>query len=173
MNTKKHKHSPKLAFLDIETSWSRRITVIGVYRPLHGTRQLVAPDISKASLLELLRGVTTLFTYNGSRFDLPVIESEIGVNLSDRFEHRDLMHDCWKNDLYGGLKRVEQILGIHRDTEGIDGLAAMRLWEQHSRHGDAEALEVLLHYNKEDIENLEILAIKLGLILREKVSQTA
>jgi uncharacterized protein YprB with RNaseH-like and TPR domain len=121
----------------------------------------------------LLKGVQTLFTYNGSRFDLPVIASEIGVDLTAHFEHRDLMHDCWLNNLYGGLKRVEQILGIHRDTEGIDGLMAMKLWEQYSRNGDGEALEVLLRYNREDIENLETLAVKLGLLHHKKVRQTA
>jgi uncharacterized protein YprB with RNaseH-like and TPR domain len=157
--------SAKLAFLDIETSWSRHITVIGVYRPIYGTRQLISPDISKSTLFDMLKGVKTLFTYNGSRFDLPVIESEIGINLSDHFRHQDLMHDCWRNDLYGGLKRVEQILGIHRDTEGVDGLMAMNLWERHDRHKDPEALEVLLRYNREDVENLEALAIKLGLLL--------
>src|SRR5208283_4646721 len=127
-------------------------------------------DISRAGLLELVKGVHTLFTYNGSRFDLPVIASEIGVDLSERFEHRDLMHDCWRNNLYGGLKRVEQILGIHRDTEGIDGLMAMNLWDQYSRNQDAEALDVLLRYNREDIENLETLAVKLGILCRDKVT---
>jgi uncharacterized protein YprB with RNaseH-like and TPR domain len=78
------------------------------------------------------------------------------------------MHDCWKNDLYGGLKRVEQILGIHRDTEGVDGLQAMRLWERHNRNGDAEALQTLLRYNREDIENLESVAVKLGILTRPK-----
>lgn len=154
----------KLAFLDIETSWSRHITVIGVYRPSLGTKQLVSPEISESSLLNLLKGVEMLFTYNGSRFDLPVIETHIGIDLVEHMDHRDLMHDCWHNGLYGGLKRVEQILGIHRDTEGIDGLAAMNLWEQHRRHGDAEALEVLLRYNREDVENLEILAAKIGVL---------
>lgn len=160
----------KLAFLDIETSWSRHITVIGVYRPLLGTKQLIWPDISTKSLRELLEGVKTLFTYNGSRFDLPVIKGHMGIDLSQELEHSDLMLDCWKNGLYGGLKRVEQILGIHRDTEGIDGLAAMNLWEQYRRQGDSEALEVLLRYNREDIENLEVLAAKLGLTKHLKIS---
>jgi len=152
------------AFLDIETSWSRNITVIGVYRPQQGTQQLIWPNLSRDSLLELLDGAETLFTYNGSRFDLPVIEQHLGIDLGERLAHRDLMHDCWKNGLYGGLKRVEQILGIHRDTEGIDGLAAMNLWERHHRHKDAEALEVLLRYNREDVENLETLARKIGVL---------
>jgi uncharacterized protein len=74
------------------------------------------------------------------------------------------MHDCWAKNLYGGLKKVEMTLGIHRDTEGMNGVDAMKLWEKHHREKDAGALEILLRYNREDIENLEILARKLGLI---------
>ncbi len=164
-NTKRSLLAPnsELAYLDIETSWSRHITVIGVYRPSCGIRQLVWPKITPPALLDLLEGTRTLFTYNGSRFDLPVIEIHLGLDLAECLNHRDLMHDCWQNGLYGGLKRVEQILGIHRDTEGIDGLAAMNLWERYKKYRDEEALEVLLRYNQEDVENLEILARKLGL----------
>jgi len=171
------------AFLDIETSWQQSITVIGVYRPGVGTRQLVAPRITRDALLELVDGVEIVFTYNGGRFDLPVIAAHVGVDLARRHAHRDLMFDCWKHDLKGGLKKVEQRLGIHRDTEGVDGLQAMNLWANHRRHlriappprplaedfpsrlpADAccEALEFLLRYNREDCENLEILAQKLG-----------
>ena len=38
------------------------------------------------------------------------------------------MYDCRKRKLVGGLKGVERTLGIHRDTEGVNGLQAMRLW---------------------------------------------
>lgn len=37
-----------LAFLDIETSWQRTITVIGVFRPLRGTLQFVSRRASRA-----------------------------------------------------------------------------------------------------------------------------
>ena len=148
------------AFLDIETSWEKYITVIGIYREGFGTRQLIAPEISTEKLHELLDGVRVLFTYNGGNFDLPVIEQALGTDLRTRHTHRDLMFDCHKNKLKGGLKSVEKQLGIHRDTEGVDGLQAMRLWEVH-RKGDADALELLLLYNREDCENLAILAKKL------------
>lgn len=153
----------KFAFLDIETSWQQTITVIGIYRSGQGTVQLVAPDISRERLLEALEGVDQIFTYNGKAFDLRVIHQHLGVNLSEQFVHRDLMFDCWKRKLKGGLKGVERLLGIHRDTEGVDGRQALRLWDAW-RGGNDEALELLLRYNKEDCENLEILARKIGVI---------
>jgi uncharacterized protein len=163
------------AFLDIETSWEKRITVIGVYRPGLGTRQLVAPSIKPRELIECLEGVTTIFTFNGGRFDLPVIAQHMGVELDRRHGHRDLMFDCWKKKLRGGLKAVERTLGIHRDSEGVNGLQAMNLWAAHVRDCGpsdpisrcCDPLEILLRYNREDCENLEILAWKLGVIKRE------
>ncbi len=151
------------AFLDIETSWQKTITVIGIYRSGDRTIQLVAPEISKAKLLEALEGVEQLFTYNGKAFDLRVIEAHLGVNLAERFTHRDLMFDCWKKKLKGGLKGVERTLGIHRDTEGVDGYQALKMWDAWQA-GDTAALELLLRYNREDCENLEILAFKLGIV---------
>jgi uncharacterized protein len=64
------------------------------------------------------------------------------------------MYDCWKQNLYGGLKRVEEQLGIERTSKGIDGLMAMRLWERFRLHGDGEALQALLAYNRDDVKNL-------------------
>jgi uncharacterized protein len=151
------------AFLDIETSWDRRITIIGIYRQSIGTVQLVAPEISVERLREALDGVRVLFTYNGGRFDLPVIEAALGIDLTTHHEHRDLMFNCWKNKLKGGLKKVEMRLGIHRDTEGVDGIQAMHLWAAHQK-GHPDALELLLRYNREDCENLAILAEKLKVL---------
>lgn len=152
------------AYLDIETDRQRRITVIGVFRPDAGARQWVAPGLDAAELREFLGGIEVLFTYNGARFDLPVIHQQLGVDLAREFRHQDLMYDCWSRRLFGGLKKVEHILGIHRDTEGLDGLAALSLWDAYVG-GDGEALETLLRYNREDVENLERLAVKLGLVV--------
>src|SRR4030043_202311 len=49
---------------------------------------------------------------------------------------------------------VEEHLGIERVSQGIDGLAAMRLWEQFRLYGDEKALSALLEYNREDVVNL-------------------
>ena len=152
--------SPAAAYLDIETSWAGHVTVVGVYRPTLDTFQLVRPRIDRFELLDALDGAETLYTYNGSRFDLPVLKRRLGIVL-DRFAHVDLMLTCWKKGLKGGLKRVEQALGIDRGSAGIDGIEAMRLWERFEGSGDADALETLLRYNRDDIQNLETLALKL------------
>ena len=149
--------------MDIETSWERTITIIGIYRSGEGTTQLIAPDINRARLLQTMEGVERIYTYNGTGFDLPVIERWLGVKLTGLAPHRDLLHDCRKRKLVGGLKGVERTLGIHRDTEGVDGLQAMKLWAAYQL-GDKEALDLLLRYNREDCENLEILAHKIGIL---------
>jgi uncharacterized protein len=151
------------AYLDIETDDRRRITVVGVFRPGVGSRQWVAPELSGPELREFLRGIEVLYTYNGARFDLPVIKDQLRVDLAGEFEHRDLMYDCWARCLFGGLKKVELRLGIHRDTEGMDGRDAISLWGRF-QDGEKQALEVLLRYNREDVENLETLAMRLGLV---------
>ena len=70
--------------------------------------------ITVDSLLETLGGVDIIYTYNGSKFDLPFIYTLLGINLAKIFTHRDLMYDCWRNNLYGGFKAVERQLGIER-----------------------------------------------------------
>ena len=84
------------ACLDIETSWERKITIIGVYRRDEGTTQLIAPDVQPERLRGLLAGIDVVFTYNGSGFDLRVIEQQLGFKITDHCRHRDLMHDCRK-----------------------------------------------------------------------------
>jgi uncharacterized protein YprB with RNaseH-like and TPR domain len=39
-------------------------------------------------------------------------------------------------------------------TAGVDGLVAMRLWASRTRGQDRQALDLLLLYNREDVELL-------------------
>jgi uncharacterized protein YprB with RNaseH-like and TPR domain len=156
------------AYLDIETTGlspaGSEITVIGIHickGDEENFVQLVGRDIDAVSLLEALSGVQVIHTYNGSRFDLPFIHRKLGVNLEEMFPHRDLMYDCWRNNLRGGLKSVEYQLGIDRDSVGIDGLEAVRLWWRYVEMFDLDALNILLKYNKEDVQNLKVLKEKL------------
>jgi hypothetical protein len=152
------------AYLDIETTGLspdyHEITVVGIYL-VEGsdTRfvQLVGEEITEGSLLELLDGVSTIFTYNGKRFDLPFIRDRLGLNLEAEFGHHDLMYDCWRNNLYGGFKAVEHQLGIPRRLKGINGFEAVMLWWRYVNEGDRTALELLLEYNREDVMNLTVL----------------
>lgn len=149
------------AYLDIETTGLSRtnndITVVGIYLTdgsNHRVVQLVGEDVTADNILEALWGVTVVYTYNGSRFDLPFIYSRLGVNLAALFEHCDLMYDCWRNNLYGGLKAVERQLGIGRRLKDVSGYEAVRLWWRYQNDYDQDALATLLEYNREDVLNL-------------------
>ena len=159
------------AYLDIETtglsSFYDDITVVGIYLANDsGNRlvQLVGGDVTRINLLRTLRCVDTIYTYNGSRFDLPFINLRLGVNLREHFHHRDLMYDCWSNNLYGGFKSVERQLGILRRVRGIGGAEAVILWWRYQIDHDRKALDLLLEYNKEDVVNLMKLRAKLEMI---------
>jgi len=156
------------AYLDIETTGLSRfydyITVIGIY--LCNSKddkliQLVGEAVTRENLLEALEDVNTIYTYNGSRFDLPCIDAFLGVDLEAEFRHHDLMYDCWRNNLYGGFKAVERQLGIYRQLEGIAGVEAVWLWWRYWNDGDQNALALLLQYNKEDVVNLKALRERL------------
>jgi uncharacterized protein YprB with RNaseH-like and TPR domain len=111
--------------------------------------------------MEALDGVDIIYTYNGSRFDLPFIRSKLGIDLAVLFPHRDLMYDCWRNNLRGGLKAVERQLGIDRELVGVDGYEAVKLWWRYVESFDLDALNTLLAYNKEDVVNLKVLKERL------------
>ena len=152
------------AYLDIETTGLSRdydgITIVGVYlfsELKAKCIQLVGDEISAESVLKALEDVDTIYTYNGSRFDLPFIYCLLGIDLTDGFAHHDLMYDCWKANLYGGLKSVEKQLGIKRKLNEVNGYEAVRLWWRYVDNDDATALAKLIKYNREDVINLKIL----------------
>lgn len=150
------------AYLDIETSYRNEITVFGVYTEHSGLSQLISADITPQNILKTLEGVSSIYTYNGNRFDLPVIAKNTGLKLSDKFKTCDLMYDCWSKNLYGGLKLVEKALGIKRILEGMDGHDALDLWERYIWFKDKDALKKLLKYNEEDVVNLKTLRQRLS-----------
>ncbi len=159
---------PFEAYLDIESTGLYptydEITVVGVHLT-NGVdarfAQLVGEGINADSLLEALQGAATIYTYNGSRFDLPFIRYRLGVDLAKLLSHRDLMYHCWRKNLYGGLKCVERQLGIGRQLCGIDGYEAVRLWWRYVNGSDKNALRTLLEYNREDVMNLKTLKERL------------
>jgi len=83
------------AYLDIETtglSWlDAEITVIGVYLVNGNDRklvQLVDKEVNIDNLIKAVDGVHTIYTYNGSRFDLPFIHGPLGIDLESVVDHR-------------------------------------------------------------------------------------
>ncbi len=142
------------AYLDIETCAGGAVTVVGIYRDDRGLRQLVSGEITDVAVWEALEGVDTLCTYNGDRFDLPILERRTGLNLRARFKSLDLLRECRRVGLKGGLKRMEERFGIVRATRGMNGWDALQLWARYENEADQEALRMLLEYNREDVMNL-------------------
>ncbi len=155
-------------YLDIETTGCSRysdLTVVGVGQAQGEHRrfgQLYGSQITADAVLELCDGVDEIYTYNGARFDLPFIRQRLGLDLRRQFAHTDLMYNCWRRDLKGGLKVVEVKLGIARGLPDMNGYMAVKLWWDYVNDNDLEALRVLLEYNREDVMNLHVLREKLG-----------
>ncbi|RPI03972.1 MAG: exonuclease, partial [Zetaproteobacteria bacterium] len=82
------------AYLDIETCAGGAVTVVGIYREDRGLCQLVGGEITDVTVWEALEGVDTLCTFNGDRFDLPILERQVRVDLRGRFASLDLLREC-------------------------------------------------------------------------------
>ena len=152
------------AYIDIETTGLSRhyanLTVIGIALEKSGRLevvQLVGASLSKRRLLAALHSVDEIYSYNGSRFDLPFIRARLRVDLKDYFKHTDLMYNCWRKNLKGGLKAVEKQLGIDRRLKDVDGYVAVKLWYEYANNHNQRALQKLLAYNREDVVNLRVL----------------
>jgi hypothetical protein len=136
--------------------------------------QLIAEDATRERLLLALGGVGRIVTYNGRSlpddvkrtvgFDFPVIAAQLGVVLDKEFEHVDLVPECWKRNLYGGLKEVERKLGLVRTLPGKDGQWATLTWRKFRDSGDRKLLDELLTYNREDVYMLREVELKLQAI---------
>jgi uncharacterized protein len=160
---------PREIYLDIETDWQRRLTVLGFHSLATGVVQLVGPEITPANFEQALPKEGCLFTYNGHCFDLVCIRHQLGVDLRARFESCDLRWVCQRHGLRGGQKLIEQRIGVQRALPGLDGLEAIALWQRYQR-GDQQALATLLQYNTEDLHGL--VAIKQHLAARGLFART-
>ncbi|MGB8218246.1 MAG: ribonuclease H-like domain-containing protein [Candidatus Methanoperedens sp.] len=148
--------SENTAYVDIETTGLSSnddcITMIGIYNG-NETKTYIRGINLKDAIVELAK-YKQLVTFNGARFDLPFINHEFPGFFNHL--HIDLLYPLKKLGFSGGLKKIECKLGIKRseETEGISGFDAVRLWNMYER-GDDEALELLIRYNREDVENLK------------------
>ena len=148
-------------FLDIEATGlgpDAGPTVIGAWRNGSFAQYVNGRDMEH--FLEIAGSAKLLVTFNGVRFDWPVIERFFSCRLP--IPHIDLLHEARAHGYAGGLKSIEPKIGIHRDeAESGDGVLALRLWERYSVEGEREALDRLLAYNRRDVLSLVALSRKL------------
>jgi len=181
----------KVAYLDIETNYvgpfksdddrffrdsrNHLISVLGV-RLLDNDSdvfvQLFDKEITKAKLVQTLEGTKRIVTYNGRSipdpikqrvgFDFPVIAAQLGIVLDKEYPHLDLCPECWKRNLYGGLKKVEEKLGLRRQFPDREGAWAMETFRAYVKTGDEKLRKELLAYNRADVFMLRELELKLA-----------
>ncbi|MBI4765737.1 MAG: ribonuclease H-like domain-containing protein [Deltaproteobacteria bacterium] len=144
-------------FLDIETSGGYQgldeITVIGLY---DGRR--VQTFVNGRNLDDFEQALTSsslVITFNGSCFDLPYLRRWFR-HIELPSAHIDLRFVLRKLGLRGGLKSIEEQVGLFRDpaVKGLNGFDAVLLWKDY-QWGDESALERLILYNTMDIVQLK------------------
>ncbi|MGB9986275.1 ribonuclease H-like domain-containing protein [Salarchaeum japonicum] len=148
------------AFFDIETTGldaaTNDVTTVSVHRGGDTTTLVQGRDLTVDALERELADASMVVSFNGKRFDQPFLESNFDLDLDT--PHLDLMYLCKRLGLSGGLKSIEQDLGVGREgVEDVDGREAVRLWKRYDRHGDDAALDRLVKYNRLDTENLRII----------------
>jgi len=143
-------------FLDIETTglskYSNSITTIAGF---DGTQSRVfVQGQNMHEFQNYIKQFPMIITYNGKTFDFPFIKTHLNLQLDQI--HIDLRYPLAKLGFKGGLKKIEQDLGINRDStlKDINGYEAVRLWYRY-KSGDVNALELLKKYNVADVENLQ------------------
>jgi uncharacterized protein YprB with RNaseH-like and TPR domain len=143
-------------FLDIETTGMGPpvdyVTVAGLH-DARGTHSFIRGE-NLFTLPERIEKYRLIVTFNGAQFDLPFLRSHMG-DIFSRHGHIDLRFVLRRLGYRGGLKSIERRLGIRRPDEvaGMDGFEAVLLWRRYLR-GDEKALEKLVAYNRQDVENL-------------------
>ncbi|MBI4440997.1 ribonuclease H-like domain-containing protein [Candidatus Woesearchaeota archaeon] len=136
-------------FLDIETDQDEP-TVIGMYDKERTMVMVRGMNMEKALFEQTLKEKKLLVTYNGRSFDVPRLERYFKTIIS--LPHIDLRGLCQRMGLQGGLKDIEQQLGIPRPPH-LHG-HPIELWRSFFASGDREYLDLLIQYNEEDTVNL-------------------
>ncbi|MFA9415430.1 ribonuclease H-like domain-containing protein [Natrinema sp. HArc-T2] len=161
-------------FLDIETTGlsaeTNHVTTVSLHQGGETKTFVKGRDLTSDRLTRELEESALLVTFNGQRFDVPFLETCFDVEID--VPHVDLMYPCKKLGLDGGLKVIEQNLGIDRDMPDISGRDAVRLWHEYER-GDERSLETLIEYNRADTVNLEPLMETVADRLHERVFEAA
>jgi uncharacterized protein len=145
--------------LDIETNGlmpgsGGYVTMVGLYNGFDYKSFIRNINLTPENLRNELSGYKYLITFFGAGFDIPFLMRAM-PDLKFDIPHFDICFGSKRIGFRGGLKKLEQELGITRDksVKGINGYDAIKLWEN-ARRGSSDALQLLEIYNKEDTVNL-------------------
>jgi len=150
----------KTVYLDIETDGGQSgdsVTMVGLYDGTDFKCLVKGQDLD--DFPDVIASYGMIVTFFGASFDLPMLQKRFKGLRFDQL-HMDLCPTLRRLGYQGGLKKIEKFLGISRgeDTDGLNGLDAIRLWRRYMHLDDDRALETLIAYNREDVVNMERLA---------------
>jgi uncharacterized protein YprB with RNaseH-like and TPR domain len=153
----------RTVYLDIETNGYQPnaggyVTAVGLFDGFDYKCLVRGENLTAANLKKELGRYKCLVTFYGASFDVPFIQKAFG-GIEFDIPHFDLCFAAKRLGYKGGLKKLEQHLGIEREdaVKGLDGYDAVKLWD-HSRKGSRESLDLLIRYNREDTVNLARIA---------------
>ncbi|MFT4297703.1 MAG: ribonuclease H-like domain-containing protein [Candidatus Woesearchaeota archaeon] len=148
-------------FLDIETSSvNGYITCMTLYDGYETMTFVRNHNLDFSIIKKIISRYRMIVTFNGNVFDLPFLRKYCPDVIPDTL-FWDLRHSCAKIGFSGGLKNVENKLGIKRDNfivEKLHGGDPLKLWRMYLGSGDKYYLELLVEYNQEDAVNLKVIA---------------
>ena len=145
------------AYLDIETdgtSSNAEVTCVGVL--FRGKVRAFVNGFDLDAFPAFAEQLRLLVTFNGSCFDVPVLERYFrGLRLPRA--HIDARFAARSAGMSGGLKALEKALGLERPLhlQGVGGFEAVRLWRIWRDGGDRAALAKLVEYNLYDAVQLQ------------------
>jgi len=142
------------AYLDVETtglSPADEVTTAVVYKC--GEVRFFVNGHNLFDIAQYLAQSKLLVTYNGTRFDVPLLQKTLGMDLL--VPHLDLLPVTRSLGFRGGLKTIEKQLRIKRQSTDINGRQAAELWKRFQTSRDNNILIKLLTYNAEDAIVLE------------------
>lgn len=138
-------------FLDLEIDSRGKVIVVGISSYYNTNFFVRGVNLEKLLIEKELAKYKILVTFNGGSFDVPKLKKQFQIAVA--IPHLDLKPLCVNLGWEGGLKKVEKRLELKRPPH-LRG-NPVELWKAFQASGDREYLELLLEYNREDVENLK------------------
>lgn len=148
----------RFAALDLEVirrGHGMKPVVVTIRRGSEDCRTFVSgDDLCWRAIRDALEDVDFLVTFNGSSFDLPLL-TRAGYSVEKPLQI-DLRRCAARAGLSGGLKEIENALGIRRprDLEFSTSEQVSYLWRLWEERGSKNALDLLIRYNQQDVDSL-------------------
>lgn len=135
---------------------------------------------------ELARRASTLVTYNGKTFDVPLMDTRYALHRRPTpfadLAHLDMLHPArrlWRGSTDDGaapsgrLMAVEQgLLGHHRDGD-VPGFEIPSRYFHYVRTGDPRPLDAVLEHNRLDLLALALMTARAAQLLEEGATAAA